>query len=343
MMIKLAILNFIMQSLNLVSSQSLTNYVTPTRNNSSLCPQSKQCITLNEYAADPGEHFLSNTTFIFLPGTHQLDDDIRLENLQNVPLLRADPELVTISLGPLASITWMNCYDIEITSILIEIRGSFEHGIIFVNSSGIQISNTSFTRRGARLGCSALAFLSSTAQISDSSFAGLSCQLGAVMATSLSIVSFSANNVFTNNTALFGSALYSTDSVVTFSGANQLTNNRAAVWNTELLSQCSNYSVQTVASSNLNGGLGGAIYGKNSSLIINGSFIFINNSAEVSGGAIAVFNNSMMQLLKTLITCRALHSFETESFLAQIFEKMYPFSQIMDLEELFIVRIALLI
>ena len=296
-MMKLAILNFIVQSLNLVSSQSLIKYVTPTRNNSSLCPQSEQCITLNEYAADPEEYFLSNTTFIFLPGTHQLDTDIRLENLQNVSLLRVDPELlVTISLGPLASITWMNCYDIEIASISIEIRGSLEHGVVFVNSSGIQISNTSFTGRVARFGCSALAFLSSTAQISDSSFVGLSCQLGAVMATSQSGVSFFRNNMFSNNTAQFGSAVYSTDSAVTFSGTNQLTNNWAAVWNTELLSQCSNYSVRTLASSSLTGGSGGAIYGKNSSLIINGSFIFINNSAEVSGGAIAVFNNSMLSM-----------------------------------------------
>ncbi len=299
MMMKLAILNFIVQFVNFVSSQSLTNYVIPTRNNSSLCPQSEQCITLNDYAIDPVEHFLSNTTFIFLPGIHRLDNDVRFENLQNVSFLRVHEgsesnTVVTISLGSLASISWINCYDIEIASILIEIRGSFKHGVTFINSVGIQITNTSFTGREASFGCSALAFLSSTAQVSDSSFFGLSCQLGAVMAASQSVVSFSGKNVFTNNRALLGGAVYSADSAVTFTGGNQLINNRAAVRNTELLSQCGNYSIQAEASSSLIGGLGGAIFGENSSVIINGSFMFINNSAELSGGAIAVFNDSTL-------------------------------------------------
>ena len=299
---KLAIL--FVQILNLANSQSSIKYVIPTaRDSSSLCPQvqSEQCSTLNEYMTDPEENFLSNTSFIFLPGTHQLDNEVRLENLQNVSLLRADSEsnsAVTVSLGPLASLTWINCYDIEIAFILIEVGENSENGVIFVNSTGIQISNTSFTGRGARFGCSALAFFSSTAQISESYFVGLSCQLGAVMVASQSVVLFSGNNVFTNNTALFGGAIYSADSMVILSGANQLINNQAvlAVWNSELLSQCRNNSVQMVTSSNLAGGLGGAIFGENSSLVMNGSFTFINNSATVSGGAIAVINNSMLSM-----------------------------------------------
>lgn len=294
-MMKLAIL--IVQILDLVNSQSLIKYVIPTRNSSSLCPQGEQCTTLNEYAADPDQHFQSNTNFIFLPGNHQLDSEMRFENLQNISLLRADlvfnNNIVMISFGPLASLTWINCYDIEIASVLIEVSGNFENGVVFVNSSGIQISNTSFTGRGASLGCSALAFLSSTAQISDSHFVGLSCQLGAMRAVSQSVVSVSGYNVFINNRALFGGAVHSIGSAVTFSGDTQLINNQAAMQNTELLSQCSNDSMTP---SNLTGGLGGAIFGENATLIMNGSFAFVNNSAEVSGGAIAVFKNTTLTM-----------------------------------------------
>ena len=93
LMMKFAVLINIVQILHLVNSQSLTKYVIPARSSSSLClAHSEQCITLNEYATDPEEHFLSNTNFIFLPGTHKLNNDLRLENLQNVSLLRVDSE-----------------------------------------------------------------------------------------------------------------------------------------------------------------------------------------------------------------------------------------------------------
>ena len=297
---KLAILVIQIFTFMIVSTQSLTKYFVPTRNSSSPCPQTEQCTTLNKYATDPDQILQSNTNFVFLPGNHQLDSDMRFENLRNISLQRADSDssnLVTVSLGALGSLTWINCYDIDITSVLFETGGSFEHGLVFVNSSGIQMSNISFTDRGDSFGCSALVFLSSTAQISDSNFVGLSCQLGAIMVASQSEVTFSGHNVLSNNTALLGGAIYSIDSAVTLSGDNQLINNRARMCNIDQLrNQCSNYSIQTVTSVSPTSGLGGAIFGDNSSLVMNGSFVFVNNSAEVSGGAIVVIKNSTLTM-----------------------------------------------
>ena len=43
-------------------------------NTSVPCPSSSQpCLTFNEYAQEVNQYFVDNTTFLFLPGTHELD------------------------------------------------------------------------------------------------------------------------------------------------------------------------------------------------------------------------------------------------------------------------------
>ena len=41
-------------------------------------------INFDQYANDPEQHFHSNTTFVFLPGDHELNSSINLHGIQNV-------------------------------------------------------------------------------------------------------------------------------------------------------------------------------------------------------------------------------------------------------------------
>ena len=46
------------------------------------CPHnSTNCTTLNEYAQDAKLYFTSNTTMVFLPGDHALDNNITVANV----------------------------------------------------------------------------------------------------------------------------------------------------------------------------------------------------------------------------------------------------------------------
>jgi predicted outer membrane repeat protein len=250
----------------------------------------EECLTLNEYASNSSQYFVSNTTFVFLQGDYQLlDVELKLEGLQNISLIGETEGTVKLSFNPQASLSWMNCKNIEINSISISIPGNHEYVLMFANTTGIDIFNTSFIGTGSSLGCSSLVFQSSRAQISDTRFIGLSNQLGGVTVTSQSLISFSGRNVFE---ATLGSAVYSADSEVVFVGSNIFTNNHAAAVENFVTNMCSNND--SIGSSNPTGGFGGALFAENSNLILmNGSFSFVNNSAEVSGGALAVINSSL--------------------------------------------------
>ena len=244
--------------------------------------------------SNSSQHFISNTTFVLLQGDHQLDIEVRMEGLQNISLIGETEDTVTLSLSPQASLSWINCENIEINSVSITISESHKDVLMFANSAGVRIFNTSFIGTGTTTGCGSLVFQSSTAQISDSHFVGLSGQLGAMIVTSQSLILFSGSNVFENNKAKLGGAICSADSEVIFVGNNIFTSNHATVDNFET-DLCNNFSIQAMGSSNLTGGMGGALFAaENSNLVlVNSSFSFVNNSAEVSGGALAIVNSSL--------------------------------------------------
>ena len=292
---KLSIIQFLFLLSTLHISLTRTiKYVSPVSSitSQSPCPFAEECLTLNEYMSNSSQYFVSNTTFVFLQGDHQLDIEMKLEGLQNISLIGETEGTVTLSLSSQAGLSWMNCKDIEINSISISISGNHEYVLMFANTTGIRIFNTSFIGMGTSLACSSLVFQSSTAQISNSRFVRLSSQLGGVTVTSQSLVSFSGSNVFEKNEAMFGSAVYSADSEVFFMGSNIFTNNHAAAKNFE--TNLCTYSILAMASSNPSGGSGGALFAEKSNLVLmNGTFSFINNSADVSGGALAIVNSSL--------------------------------------------------
>ena len=272
-----------------------TKYVVaPTEDDPSLCSQNQQCLTLNNYVINQEEHFQSNTTFVFLQGTHQLDSNVRLVGVRNVSFQVAPGNEAMIALNPQATVNFIDCSEIEIDSLtfmtLSKIYSSY--GIVFINTTNIHITNVSFIGSNeGTTGCDAIVFESSLVEISDSNFIGLQHALLLVSETQMSLLGI---NVFANNT---GGAIYSANSYLTTSGGtNRFIKNHAAVIDSDQVNRYSNNNYSVHMSST---GLGGAIFGSNSSIVLYDSFTFIDNSAEVAGGAIALVNNSILIMTAT--------------------------------------------
>ena len=86
---------FVLQALVLVGASQHTYFVKPD-NFSTSCPsQEHPCLTLDEYASNQSEFFTSNSTFLFLPGTHTTRTVVNLVNVSNIVLRGNDsnPEL----------------------------------------------------------------------------------------------------------------------------------------------------------------------------------------------------------------------------------------------------------
>ena len=113
--------------------------------------------------------------------------------------------------------------------------------------------------------------------VRDCNFIRIQGLFGAAMLIWKSNANFTGNNVFTGNTAMYGGSLYLLHSRVILDGRNTFAYNKATI-NTNYASQKGNRFIK---------GSGGAIYSKESFLIINNVPNFTNNSAQNSGGAIA--------------------------------------------------------
>ena len=136
-------------SQNSIFSNAVAVFVRPSENVT--CP-SQPCLTLNDYAREPGQYFLDNSTFLFLPGIHHLDYQLRVENVSNVNFFVFNEEkdnTVKVFLSPLVTIIWMNCNNIEISNLvfvphsLIAVRTSFS-ALLFYKTSGFLSKLTLF-------------------------------------------------------------------------------------------------------------------------------------------------------------------------------------------------------
>ena len=133
----------ILKLLSLIfETDGLKNYVTP--NETVQCSIGwSNCLTLEEYAAQPDDYFKNNTIFEFEPGSHGLNRSLTFINLHNFTILGKRSEVINVLLGPLVCIAWENCSNIEISSISFILLDDFIFGIIFEYSHLIQLSDIS--------------------------------------------------------------------------------------------------------------------------------------------------------------------------------------------------------
>ena len=91
----------------ILSTSAEKAFVRPSENMS--CLSQPQCLTLNDYASEPNHYFVDNTTFLVLPGIHQLDIQLHLENVSDISFQLVNDEVqddtVKVFLGPLVNIT----------------------------------------------------------------------------------------------------------------------------------------------------------------------------------------------------------------------------------------------
>ena len=246
--------------------------------------------TFDQFARNPEQYFCSNTTFIFLPGDHQLSNNISLYGIQNVTFQGKAEGTVTIRLGPQVGLSFDNCDGIEIKSLTFLLSNKFEYGLMFSNTNGIILHNIMIsTGNRHSSGCSAILSQASSININDSSFMGINGQNGAaLLALNSSMITFTGSNNFSNNSANLGGAIHSVNSTIQFTETASFINNSAI--SNENDTQC--YISST-------SGIGGAIFAKASNLTINscsGQFFAMDNSAMCMGGAIAAVNNSIVKI-----------------------------------------------
>jgi predicted outer membrane repeat protein len=265
-----------------VTSNSLLteNYVTTNKVTECLAKNQLKhhCLTLQEYGRQPGEYFGNNTIFYFEPGGHLLSNSLKLAHLHNFTFQGLpDNGLVVIIFDALVNITWENCSNITISSIVFTFSARFTVGIMFSKTLIIQLYNTSVANSNNTVnGYSSIEYYQSVVVIWDCNFIGIQGLIGAAMYISESIAVFIGNNVFTNNTATYGGSLYLLNSIVLLNGTNSFVYNNATT-----------NSSYTEKRNRFVRGSGGAIYSKASNLTIINASIFVNNSAQYYGGAIA--------------------------------------------------------
>ena len=236
-------------------------YVQPLASSDSLPCPAQPCLTLNEYA---NLSFTDNTTFKFLPGIHELDFQLKIENASDINFLAFtelhNNESVQVIFSPFANITFTDCDGIEITGLEFVLNGEIAaafSAFVFDRTTA-SLSDLFYRTNGSTL-WTAIRATSSQVEVSDVQVIGLTGLNGAALYAFNSTVSFAGENTFVNNTATDGATVAFYDSLAYFYGN---------------LSFLGNIGVPNSRPS------AGAVLGSNSILLFNGTFSFRNNQAR---------------------------------------------------------------
>ena len=226
------------------------------------CPSSSQpCLTFSEYAQEVNQYFVDYTKFFFLPGTHELDAQLELENLSNISFTPYDEintlnDTVQILLSPSANITWTNCDNVEVSGLVFILSGQYKENsaeLIFQKTTSF-LTNLTLIGNGTR-------------------------QFAMCISSHIQISSFVAANIQ-------APALYAANSAVDFYGEIVFINNNISVGNTLLLKSChcsfSRNMTLLFVNNAFKSGFG-AVYFLGSSSIISGNVSFVDNTALAGG------------------------------------------------------------
>lgn len=122
------------------------------------CPDDP-CLTLGDYITQQDTYFISNTTFLFLPGIHNIEIKVRLEYVSNLTFQGSmNPFMSTLSsrpqiiFSPLANITWVDGENINIAHLTFILSGItdpkvFFSTLFFSRCRNIHLSGVEFVYR----------------------------------------------------------------------------------------------------------------------------------------------------------------------------------------------------
>lgn len=117
------------------------------------------------------------------------------------------------------TITWKECWGIEISSITFSLIDKFNISIVLQHTRLVQLSRISVFGNGYN-GCRSIMSENSTLYIRDSNFVGIQGTIGAALLISISCVTFTGNNTFIGNSAGYGGSLCLYKSTAVFNGTN---------------------------------------------------------------------------------------------------------------------------
>ena len=300
---KIAVLIFL--SLFFLKAKSKDYFVHPTT-----CTSNNACLTLSDYVNDANQFFTSDTAFVFLEGTHYMNDTLTLCNLYNITFKGSGVSKIILSAG--SNISCTNSAKIFFKSLKMLHSGQVNsesdksalyfndsYSVILLDISFFRIFHDNFISRAVRIDNSIVQFINCSFKN------GLSNEGGALYITRSSI-SFNGHNYFSNNTAQFnGGAICGNHSNISLSGQN-IYNKNAAIYSrgapifvnfrTNITFSGSNTFLNNKVKFFFFSQGGGAISVSNySTIVVRDVVLFINNSA-INGGAILLLQESICQV-----------------------------------------------
>ena len=273
------------------------------------CSHDHPCLTLGNCIQQQDTCFISNAELILLPGIHQLDSQLSLENLTNVTLQGDDDpsNRSVIVFAPLAHVNWTNCTNISINYLMFLLSGTADstHFFIsmqFLRSINIRLSAVIFSGGHDRLYSTAVRCYESSIDVCNSTFIGCSSYIGAgIMGYRCSL--YSDSSFFINNSAQVygGGAITTFQSKFVFTGNSSFIGNRVLTlsggaissFESEIEMRGNSVFIRNSATGPLLLGRGGAVLSNDGRLHISGNACFINNSAGFQGGGLCAHNTSV--------------------------------------------------
>ena len=296
-------LSLVICSLNQAASEVYYIKTTPT----DLCTGMCDSLALTELAAFYDLH--SNTTLVFLPGTHYLRTVLALSNVDNF-VMKSENSKAQIKCTSNSHIHFNQSQHIRITNL--EFIGCGGNQVTHVEEFVIQ--DTTF--KGKDNSGTALELIETTAQIINSTFESnrkgsdkttmlndpdLSISFygafngGAIIATK-SIIDISQSK-FEYNEADYGGAIFAEQHSIIHLSDNVFINNNANAYGGVLFSIDNTITIEAseLRQNSATKGGGGVLFSSSSTIAIEGSE-FHDNSATQGDGGVLFFSNSTITL-----------------------------------------------
>ena len=239
-------------------------YIIPSAESS--CPE-EHCYTLREIIEQANRYFTSNTSLVFLPGDHNIENGLLIRDITSLTMLGSDSNFTTANLicSKPSSVAIYNVSEVYISSLaFISCGSNFIGAAISLNRvPSSEILNCKFSSNINGIG-GALAIESSRVNLSGNSF---------------------ANNIATST---HGGGVYMKDSTANVSG-NIFINNTASGWGGGVYLQNSTVNFNRNMFTNNTASYGGGIHANSDSIVNAINNIFTRNIAGVAGGGIDIF------------------------------------------------------
>ena len=278
---------------------------------------------LSEYTQFPvDQYFMSDTTFVFLPGDHILENSVLVNDVTNL-VLRGDsasPSSTIVYRGAMPIFFFLNVTGLHIASLAFEGNYStvmllqlinfsyitscfFQRSSLVFDNSELVLSNNTFEDNEASFG-GGVSVISSTVSFFGNSFRNIAVRRsGAAVFVDKGTVSFT-ENLFASNTANEGGGAVSLRTSWADFVGNSFVNNYALLGNNlnnlptgfggavSILNSTTSFSGNTFTN-NTAGQRGGAIQIQDCDYVSFTDNAFVNNTAYESGGAVSIVGSAV--------------------------------------------------